>query len=1449
MQWPTTLVLSGLWIVLCGQVVSGQCPNAASLDFFEEPCGVGLLKGQSFTLAENSTLDSIQLALCSGTNGELVIREFNGGGSNWDEGNIIGQADQISPSSGVPADCLTSSNGFTHYSAHTFTFSNLALEGGVTYVMHLVQGAAASGCTLSYPGGSAFGSSQNSSEDLVFVLNSCPDEQLIFGCTDSGACNFDVTANSDNLTCQYNDCAGTCGGTLTEDECGVCGGDNSTCAGCTDTNACNFDPSAISDDGSCLTDDCNGDCGGTAYTASCGTCIEGNTGLDISECNVCDNQETQSFYEAPCGLGLLKGQSFKVTENGLLHSVKLAVCSGTANQLVVRSFNGYGAGWDEGPILGEANAILPASGTISDCFTSSNGFDFYTEHTFEFSDLGLAAGTDYILHLEEGAAASGCTIAYPDGVAFGTNSSNPSHDLVFEIFHCPDPSLIFGCTDSDACNFNPSATSEDGSCLSLDCALNCGGSAYLDPDCGCVPSEADAGSCYGCMDNSACNYDATSTLQDNSCLYPDCNGDCGGTAFESDCNECIGGNTNFHSGACIDGCLTATIATDPTGCSPGLLYGQSFTAETTGFLEQVQLKTCCAMDAQLVLRRFTAIDACSGASEADWNQGEILGTSPLIQATCPSLNSCLTSSGLNGYQWVSFSFDNVAIEAGSQYTLELIEGVALASCTADYAGGHAFTAENASVNNDLTMAIFTCASSLSFGCTDNSACNYDANAGQDDGSCLTADCSGDCGGDAILDGDCGCIGGNTGIRTEQCVAGQVQSIMANDSDVCTDLLFGQTFSIPVNGFLSSASFQVDLTQNQTIELQRVGGELDGQIEASASRTGTPDACPTTANGWASFSFPQSPIQGGSQYQFVFTNGSAHASCTPAYTGGSGLSINGQASSDDLSFRFVYRVANSGELAWGCLDSNACNYDPNATVDGGNCAEEDCNGDCAGTAEFIAGCGCTGGNTGVTAESCYGCTNSDACNYSAEASFEDGSCLFTIDCAGECGGSATLSPSCGCIGGSTGIDGANCFALCEGEVDHSTYPSNQTFNTGQAAFSQSGQTFTANLNGFLTGTRVRNNAEPGTPLNFELRATDGTQLNNGTLLASGQQTSWENTPGTGGDVFIEWEVPALVNAGTSYVLILAGSGWTAMRSQSDDLPNGASFNGGDNQAALPDLFIELLFCSDLNGCTAAVACNYNSIVTVDDGSCIYADAGFDCAGNACSNDADNDGICDSVDLDSGNANICMDGDGDGCDDCSSGTYAPNNDGPDSDGDGLCDSGDQCSNPDADNFDDPANLPCRGTCDTAPIFEAIQVGSPNSSPNSVDGLLSLTTDATEILFVPSSEFEPALLVLEGLYGAADYSFDLPSDSLLVATGVYSATIFNSAGCQGVASANQGSTFGQDPIALTVIMGYHIECSSPCGVYDTDTDGICDDEDNCIDKLAPNYNDPANGPCLQD
>ena len=56
------------------------------------------------------------------------------------------------------------------------------------------------------------------------------------------------------------------------------------------------------------------------------------------------------------------------------------------------------------------------------------------------------------------------------------------------------------------------------------------------------------------------------------------------------------------------------------------------------------------------------------------------------------------------------------------------------------------------------------------------------------------------------------------------------------------------------------------------------------------------------------------------------------------------------------------------------------------------------------------------------------------------------------------------------------------------------------------------------------------------------------------------------------------------------------------------------------------------------------------------------------------DSDGDGVIDEDDSDPNNPYQCSDLDGDTCDDCSTGTFNPSDDGFDYDGDGQCDDGD-------------------------------------------------------------------------------------------------------------------------------------------------------------------------------
>ena len=1432
------LVRSTVCLILGWTVwaAGAQC-TLEQVDQWGTNCGSGFQKGQSFVMPEDGKVTSIQLHTCDGLESVLVLREYNGQTDHtWNDGILIATAAETYPVSAPFDECNTNNSGFGTYTAKTFTFGDVALIGGQTYLFELTSGSGATGCGT-YADGDAYAPGGiNASFDLPFILEYCPGA-IVIGCIDPSACNYDAAAEASDGSCTYPDFALDCDGNCLNDDDnnGIC--NEFEVGGCMDSAKCNYNAQATFDDGSCAELDCHGECGGEAFVDSDCGCIGGNTGIPANSCTQgCTTDFIHHFPEDLTG-GLRKGQSFTAPVSGELLRVDLLVCRGLESILNLRLPGpNLASGWDEGTLLSTSSTIVPASTTSDMCNVSSFGFGSYEVHTFEFSGVGVEAGETYILELESGVAGAQVSSPYSGGMSFVATGGEGSIDLAFGVYICEGPVTV-GCTDSGACNFDASANVENGSCLYLDCQGSCGGSAYLDPVCGCLDSEAEAGSCTGCMDPAACNYDAGATIDDGSCATLDCQGECGGSAVTTSCG-CVGGNTGIDPATCIDGCITAPLGSTTTACGPGLLLGQSFTAPASGELKAVHMRVCCAEDAVLELREVSD-DPCG--SGTDWNEGPLLYTSATQSATCSGLSHCLTSGGTEGYVEREFAMEAV-LQAGKNYVLHLSSGYAVASCTPTIGSGYAYNNGGAMTGFDISCELFICTENIIWGCTDPLACSgYDPSATQNDGSCSYADCHGDCGGSATEEGGCGCIGGNTGIREQQCVDNVLLAAQSYDPERCATHASGQTFTAEQDGFLNGYHIHTESNEALQAELILEDGPQAGTSLGSFNVGALPNECGASYDLWRKLDFGDVPLQSDRQYRIILHQGVADMTCTAGYNGGTALSSGSFTSigNGDLAFRMVYREPNPGELEWGCMDPAACNYNASATHDDGSCTTLDCNGDCGGSAYEIAGCGCVEGNTGIAAASCYGCTDANACNYDAAASIDDGTCAV-YDCNGDCGGSAVYHPDCGCIGGNTAVDPGTCLDKCQGVLTVNLV--DDTAPTGGNTIAGGGQTFTLPETAFLTALRLGQGFEPTSGLTVELRLVDAPDVHDGTLLMSETHDAWSSSEST---VFLEWDAPELLQAGTEYAIILIGAGWSVPRHASDTYAGGASFTSSDETASGNDLFFDVYTCDDLKGCTVPAACNYDDWATENDGSCYYAPVGVDCDGFACAQDNDSDGICAQYDSDDNDPFVCIDSDEDGCDDCSSGSFNTGDDGPDLDGDGICDGADQCSDTTANNYADPANEACRGLCDTAPLFGGVEMVASATGRTVSNGQINLVLDAGSIPFVPTSDFEATTLQLTGLYGTPDVTLPLPEGLAMIPAGIYTVRVYDAEGCPGVASAPDGTTFGQEPVEFPLYMRYDL-CCGACGIVDVDTDGVCDDIDNCTDRTSVNFNHPGNIPC---
>ncbi len=104
-----------------------------------------------------------------------------------------------------------------------------------------------------------------------------------------------------------------------------------------------------------------------------------------------------------------------------------------------------------------------------------------------------------------------------------------------------------GCTNAAACNFDADADEDDGSCTfpsaaNLDCEGNCLNDADGDGIC-------DENEIPGCTAEAACNYDPAATDNDGSCAQNDECGVCGGSGIADGACDCDG-NILDECGVC-----------------------------------------------------------------------------------------------------------------------------------------------------------------------------------------------------------------------------------------------------------------------------------------------------------------------------------------------------------------------------------------------------------------------------------------------------------------------------------------------------------------------------------------------------------------------------------------------------------------------------------------------------------------------------------------------------------------------------------------------------------------------------------------------------------------------------------------------------------------------------------------------------------------------------------
>jgi hypothetical protein len=513
-----------------------------------------------------------------------------------------------------------------------------------------------------------------------------------------------------------------------------------------------------------------------------------------------------------------------------------------------------------------------------------------------------------------------------------------------------------GCNDLTACNFDPLATQNDGSCT--------------------YP---------GCTDPLACNYNALAGCSDSSCILPPVNDVCANAIP-------LTLNAGFIAANNINSC---TEGLNPT-CGGTFIHDVWYSFVYTGGTVSIATSLGSILDTRLALWT-----ACGGTLIAcDDDSGP--GLASLITRSCPNLTPGTTYYiQAGGYNSAEGTF-NIQVTLGD-----------LAGCTNPLATNYnaCATVDNGlciiSGCTDPTACNYDAAASQNNGtctypgCTNPLACNYNALAACDNGTCILPGClnSDACNYNPLAgcsDGSCVFPGCNNPLACNfnplaGCDNGSCTLPGCTNSDACN--------YNPLAGCSDGSCVFPGCTNPLACNYNPSAGCDDGTCTLPGCTNS--DACnynPLAGCSDGSCVFPGCTNPLACNYNALA--GCDDGTCTlPGCTNSDACNYNPLAGCSDGSCVFPGctnpLACNYNALAGcdngtctlpGCTNAGACNYNPLAGCDDGLCVFPGCIDPIA--CNFNASAGCSDGSCTYP-----GCTNPMACNYDVLAGCDNGSCTL------------------------------------------------------------------------------------------------------------------------------------------------------------------------------------------------------------------------------------------------------------------------------------------------------------------------------------------------------------------------------------------------------------------------------------------------------------------------